>query len=398
MTIDRGANPARIKVVGNVAGQPPYRGLLRHRGLGSHPRRTATRPVGRPLDPRAGRSRSAIAGPLERAFRRRHRPRHHQHARSPASTPPTGGDRPDRARCRVPQLVAPGDGRAARRCCRRSCTSPRRRWTSPAGALALPWDAGAATTSSASSRAQPRRRGAGAAGRLGEVVAVPRRRRPHGADPAVGRAGRGAARCRRSRRRRAYLRAPRGGVERTSHARRAARSRAGVLLTVPASFDAAARELTCEAAARRRARARDAARGAAGGVLRVARRAWATAGARSSTSATWCWSCDVGGGTTDFTLIAVRRERRRPRARARRRRRSHPARRRQHGPRARARCVQQRLEAAGTKLDAWQLHALAHACRGAKETLLGDAAPTERPGHACSAAAARSSAARSRPS
>jgi hypothetical protein len=32
VTVDRGADPARIKVVGQVAGQPPYRGVLRHRG------------------------------------------------------------------------------------------------------------------------------------------------------------------------------------------------------------------------------------------------------------------------------------------------------------------------------------------------------------------------------
>jgi Domain of unknown function (DUF2760) len=32
VTVDRGADPARIKVVGNVAGQPPYRAVLRHRG------------------------------------------------------------------------------------------------------------------------------------------------------------------------------------------------------------------------------------------------------------------------------------------------------------------------------------------------------------------------------
>lgn len=32
VTVDRGADPARIKVVGNVAGQPPYKAILRHRG------------------------------------------------------------------------------------------------------------------------------------------------------------------------------------------------------------------------------------------------------------------------------------------------------------------------------------------------------------------------------
>ena len=32
VTVERGTDPARIKVVGNVAGAPPLRGVLRHRG------------------------------------------------------------------------------------------------------------------------------------------------------------------------------------------------------------------------------------------------------------------------------------------------------------------------------------------------------------------------------
>jgi hypothetical protein len=32
VTVDRGADLARVKVVGNIAGQPPYRAILRHRG------------------------------------------------------------------------------------------------------------------------------------------------------------------------------------------------------------------------------------------------------------------------------------------------------------------------------------------------------------------------------
>lgn len=32
VTVERGADPARIKVVGNVALGPPYRGVVRHRG------------------------------------------------------------------------------------------------------------------------------------------------------------------------------------------------------------------------------------------------------------------------------------------------------------------------------------------------------------------------------
>ena len=52
-----------------------------------------------------------------------------------------------------------------------------------------------------------------------------------------------------------------------------------VLVTVPASFDAEARELTLRAARGGRLAERAPARGAAGGVLRVARRAAATPGA-----------------------------------------------------------------------------------------------------------------------
>ena len=32
LTVERGTDPARIKVVGNVAGEPPYTGVVRHRG------------------------------------------------------------------------------------------------------------------------------------------------------------------------------------------------------------------------------------------------------------------------------------------------------------------------------------------------------------------------------
>lgn len=32
VTIERGTDPARVKVVGNVIGSPPFRGVLRHRG------------------------------------------------------------------------------------------------------------------------------------------------------------------------------------------------------------------------------------------------------------------------------------------------------------------------------------------------------------------------------
>jgi hypothetical protein len=49
VTVDRSMDPVRIKVVGNVAANPPYRGILRHRGW------EATRVELPPLPP-AGRS------------------------------------------------------------------------------------------------------------------------------------------------------------------------------------------------------------------------------------------------------------------------------------------------------------------------------------------------------
>ena len=108
-----------------------------------------------------------------------------------------------------------------------------------------------------------------------------------------------------------------------------------VLVTVPASFDEEARELTLQAAKRAGFDRRPAARGAAGGLLRVAgharrRLASATEGRRPRPG--------VRHRRRHDRLQPDRRRRGRgfAGAAARRRRRSHPARRRQHGPRPRA--------------------------------------------------------------
>ena len=150
-----------------------------------------------------------------------------------------------------------------------------------------------------------------------------------------------------------------------------------VLLTVPASFDEAARELTLQAAR-------------AAGLKRVtlleepqaAFYAWLDA-----TGDRWrrrigvgdlILVCDVGGGTTDFSLIAVGE---------------------QDGELvlervavgehillggdnmdlALARLLQQRLEGSGHRVDTYQLQGLWHQCRIAKEALLSDATVRERP-------------------
>jgi len=154
-------------------------------------------------------------------------------------------------------------------------------------------------------------------------------------------------------------------------------ARQDVLLTVPASFDEAARELTLQAAQ-------------SAGLRNVtlleepqsAFYAWLDA-----TGDSWrrriavgdlILVCDIGGGTTDFSLIAVAE---------------------QDGELvlervavgehillggdnmdlALARLLQGRLEAAGHRVDTFQLQGLWHQARLAKEALLNDPTQVERP-------------------
>jgi hypothetical protein len=147
-----------------------------------------------------------------------------------------------------------------------------------------------------------------------------------------------------------------------------------VVLTVPASFDAGARELTAEAAA-------------CAGLERftlleepqAAFYAWldGTAGGwrKALRPGDVVLVVDVGGGTTDFSAIAARDE----------------------GGNlelyrvavgehillggdnmdlALAYALRQRLRAEGRELDAWQMNALVHGSRVAKEALLGGDAPS----------------------
>jgi molecular chaperone DnaK (HSP70) len=150
-----------------------------------------------------------------------------------------------------------------------------------------------------------------------------------------------------------------------------------VLLTVPASFDEAARQLTLQAAR-------------AAGFEHVtlleepqaAFYAWLEAMGdrwrRRVTVGDLILVCDVGGGTTDFSLIAVSEE---------------------SGDMvlervavgehillggdnmdlALARLLQQRLEGDGHKVDTMQLQSLWHQSRLAKESLLQDPSTSERP-------------------
>jgi hypothetical protein len=148
-----------------------------------------------------------------------------------------------------------------------------------------------------------------------------------------------------------------------------------IYLTVPASFDASARELTVRAAA---------AAGLEHVVLleepQAACYAWIAAAGdawrRQVRVGDVLLVCDVGGGTTDLSLIAVTEE---DGALALRRVAvgDHILLGGDNMDLALAYSVRERLAASGTTLDDWQLRGLVHACRAAKERLLG-ADPPER--------------------
>ena len=143
-----------------------------------------------------------------------------------------------------------------------------------------------------------------------------------------------------------------------------------VTVTIPASFDPAARELTVEAAK---------AAGCSSLTLleepQAALYSWIQA-----SGASWrkqvrpgdiILVVDVGGGTSDFSLIAVlerdgKLELHRVAVG------DHILLGGDNMDLALAHIVARKLAAAGTALDAWQLRALTYACRNAKERLLGN--------------------------
>ncbi len=150
-----------------------------------------------------------------------------------------------------------------------------------------------------------------------------------------------------------------------------------VFLTVPASFDETARELTLRAA-------EDA------GLVRVtlleepqaACYAWiGSAGdswRRRLRKGDLVLVCDVGGGTTDFSLILVS-ERDGDLSLERVAIGDHILLGGDNMDLALARLVQQRLEQDGHRIDTWQVQTLWHQCRVAKETLFAQPDRDEHP-------------------
>ena len=154
-------------------------------------------------------------------------------------------------------------------------------------------------------------------------------------------------------------------------------ARQDVLLTVPASFDEEARELTLRAAH-------------AAGLEHVtlleepqaAFYAWLDSlgdgWRRRVAVGDLVLVCDVGGGTTDFSLISVA-EHDGELALERVAVGDHILLGGDNMDLALARLLQGRLEAAGHRVDTWQLHGLWHQARLAKEALLNDPSLRERP-------------------
>jgi Hsp70 protein len=150
-----------------------------------------------------------------------------------------------------------------------------------------------------------------------------------------------------------------------------------VFLTVPASFDEEARELTLRAAE---------AAGLANVTLleepQAACYAWIeTAGdrwRRQLRVGDLVLVCDIGGGTTDFSLILVS-EHQGDLALERVAIGDHILLGGDNMDLALARLAQQRLESEGHRIDTWQLQTLWHQCRVAKETLFAEPDRSEHP-------------------
>jgi hypothetical protein len=143
-----------------------------------------------------------------------------------------------------------------------------------------------------------------------------------------------------------------------------------VIITVPASFDAAARDLTLEAAR---------AAGLENIILleepQAALYAWLEAQGEGFRKKMRVGEVilvvDVGGGTTDFSLITVR-DRAGDVELTRVAVGDHILLGGDNMDLALAHTLNQRLTAEGKKLDAWQFNALTYGCRMAKESLYGD--------------------------
>jgi hypothetical protein len=150
-----------------------------------------------------------------------------------------------------------------------------------------------------------------------------------------------------------------------------------VLLAVPASFDEEARELTRRAADQaglKNVTLLEEPQAAFYAWLESQGDAWR----RRVKVGDLILVCDIGGGTTDFSLISVS-EQEGELALQRVAVGDHILLGGDNMDLALARLVQQRLEAAGQRVDTWQLHSLWHQCRLGKERLFEEPKTAKHP-------------------
>jgi len=150
-----------------------------------------------------------------------------------------------------------------------------------------------------------------------------------------------------------------------------------VTVTIPASFDPGARELTAEAARNAgytSATLLEEPQAALYSWIQGSNGAWR----KQVKAGDIVLVVDVGGGTSDFSLIAIleREGRLEPHRVAVG---DHILLGGDNMDLALAHLVARKLAANGTQLDAWQMRALTYGCRGAKEHLLADANATTWP-------------------
>jgi hypothetical protein len=154
-------------------------------------------------------------------------------------------------------------------------------------------------------------------------------------------------------------------------------ARQQLFLTVPASFDEDARELTlraAETAGLSQVTLLEEPQAACYAWIDTAGDAWR----RQLRVGDLVLVCDIGGGTTDFSLILVG-EHDGDLALERVAIGDHILLGGDNMDLALARLVQQRLETDGHRVDTWQLQALWHQCRVAKETLFAEPDRAEHP-------------------
>ena len=303
--------------------------------------------------------------PLTQTRPRRHRSRHHELGRWPGVDPVRARPAGARRGCSTSRSSSRAGEVAARATLPSFLYFPTPGERRRAARLALPW-APAPAAGRRRVRARPRRAGPHAAGRR-----PPSRGsrnpggRPHVAHPAVGRR-RASPQLSPVDASARLPRAPARGLEHAlrRRARRVRWSGRTVVLTVPASFDEEARELTLEAARAAGLERLTLLEEPLAALLRLDRGATARRSRRASSGGELLLVCDVGGGTTDFSLITRPARRGARSLRADRDRRAPAARRRQPRPRAGAALSSERLAGGRRALTLVQRHALRRRQRG----------------------------------